>query len=82
MAEGARPGTVNREMSLSRAAFNLGHKSTPPLVVRVPHFPMLEESPARKGFLTDAQYDALGAECMKHGVWLRAIMEIGATFGW
>jgi integrase len=82
LAEGARPGTVNRDMSLLRAAFNLGHKSTPPLVVRVPHFPMLEESPARKGFLTDAQYDALGAECMKHGVWLRAIMEIGATFGW
>jgi integrase len=82
LAEGAQPGTVNREMSLLRAAFNLGHKSTPPLVVRVPHFPMLEESAARKGFLTDAQYDALGAECMKHGIWLRAIMEIGGTFGW
>lgn len=82
LVEGARPGSVNREMSLLRAAFNLGHKSTPPLVLRVPHFPMLEESPARKGFLTDGQYDALGAECIKHGVWLRAIMEMGATFGW
>ena len=75
-------GQVNRELALLRAAMNQGYKSTPPLVQRVPHFPMLKEDNKRMGFLTDAQYDALATECTKAGVWLRTVMEIGATYGW
>jgi hypothetical protein len=77
---GAKNATINRELSLVRAAFNLGYKSTPPLVSRVPYFPMLEEHNTRKGFLTAKQYDDLGALCLKDGVWMRAMMEVGATY--
>jgi integrase len=79
---GAKNGTINRELSLLRASFHKGFKSTPALVRAVPHFPMLQENNVRKGFLSDAQYDTLGAECIKHGIWLRTIMEVGATYGW
>jgi integrase len=82
LAEGAKNATINRELSLVRAAFYKGFKSTPPLVQRVPHFPILAEHNVRTGFLSDAQYDTLGTECIKHGIWLRTIMEVGATYGW
>jgi integrase len=36
----------------------------------------------RKGFLTAKQYDDLGALCLKKGVWMRAMMEVGAAYGW
>jgi len=51
--------TCNRELSLLRIAFNLGRKATPPLVDRIPYFPMTPENNARQGFLTDEQYHRL-----------------------
>ena len=32
--------------------------------------------------VTDAQRDALAAECARVGLWLRAIYEVGCTYGW
>jgi integrase len=60
--KGIANGTINRELSLLRRAFNLARLSTPPRVVAVPYIPMLEERNVRKGFFEDEQYRALFAE--------------------
>ena len=56
---GASVATCNRELSLLRIAFNLGRRGSPPLVEKVPWFPMEREDNARQGFLTDEQYTRL-----------------------
>ena len=78
----AEPATINRELALLRRAFNLGLESTPPKVRIVPHFPMLKESNVRRGFLESDQYDRVSEECAKAGLWMRAIFELGFTYGW
>jgi integrase len=75
-------GTINRELSLLRMAFNLAAKSTPPKVSRVPYFPLLEEASPRKGYLKDSQYLKLCEETAKVGLWLRAMFEVAVTYAW
>jgi hypothetical protein len=59
-ADGRSEATCNRELSLLRTAFNLGRKSAPPKVDRLPYFPLVSEAGnARQGFLTDEQYATL-----------------------
>ncbi|MGA7471133.1 MAG: site-specific integrase, partial [Candidatus Sulfotelmatobacter sp.] len=36
----------------------------------------------RTGFLESKQHDNLAAECAKVGLWMRAIFEVGVTYGW
>jgi integrase len=79
-AEMAENGTINRELSFLRAAFNLARKSG--LLKIVPYFPMLKEPPARKGFLRDDQYAALADACLAEGLWLRGMFEVAHAFGW
>jgi integrase len=57
--EGRSDSTVNRELSILRTAFHNARKRTPPKVLNVPYFPMVEETTVRKGFLTDEQYAKL-----------------------
>jgi integrase len=57
LAEGRSESTCNREISILRTAFNLGRKCTPPKVTLLPYFPMVAETNARQGFLTDEQYE-------------------------
>jgi integrase len=78
---GAAAGTVNRELTVFRAMFYHGFNDyTPPKVSRVPKFPeKLKEANPRKGFLTDAQYDSLQANCPYP--WLRALLAIAYNFG-
>ena len=78
--EGAANATINRELAALKRMFSLGMQCLK--VVRRPHFPHLKENNTRKGFLEDAQFDALRAECSKVGLWLRAMLEVGATFAW
>ena len=78
--EGAANATINRELAALKRMFSLGMQCTK--VVRRPHFPHLKENNTRKGFLEDAQFDALRAECSKVGLWLRAMLEVGGTFAW
>lgn len=78
----ASNGTINRELAFMRAAFNLAARSTPRRVVIVPHFPQLKETNIRTGFLSDAEFNRLADECLKVGVWLRTLLELGATYGW
>lgn len=73
-------GTINREVALLRAMFNLGTKQTPLMVDRVPAFPKrLVEPPARKGFVTDKEYAVLAANAKD--VWLRAFIAAAYSFG-
>lgn len=74
--------TINREMSLLKAAFNYGTEQTPPKVRFVPHFNMLEENNVRRGFLQDEQYLRLSRECAVEGIWLVGLFEIAYAYGW
>jgi len=78
----AAAATINRELAALRRMFRLGAQATPPKLIRVPKFPMLKENNTRTGFLTDAQRASLAAECASVGLWLRAIFEVGCTYGW
>jgi hypothetical protein len=49
--EEAANATISRELTILKRAFNLGYRAEPPLVMRVPHFPRLEENNFRTGFL-------------------------------
>lgn len=80
LKEGASNSTVNRELSFLKRAFRLGLEHEK--VYRVPAFPHLVEDNVREGFPTDAQYDQLKKACSKEGLWLRAMLELAATFGW
>ncbi len=74
--------TINRELATLRAALNLGRKASPPKVFQVPPFAMLTEQNVRKGFVRDEQYDVLGRECAREGLWLRALVGVAHTYGW
>jgi len=56
----SRNATINRELTILKAAYNHGAYLEPPLVSRVPKFPKkLRESDPRSRWLADAQYEAL-----------------------
>jgi len=80
--EGAANATINRELAALKRMYRLAHQATPPKVLRVPAFPKLTENNARQGFLADTQGDVLAAQCASVGLWLRAMYEVGCTYGW
>jgi integrase len=57
--EGAANATINRELTILKRAFNLGFRAEPPLVMRVPHIPHLDEDNVRTGFLEKGEYRKL-----------------------
>jgi integrase len=77
---GATNATINRELSILRRGFTLGEEATPPKVLKAPRFPRLKESAPRRGFLEDAQYDALTRAYPE--LWFRGLLECAKTFGW
>jgi integrase len=79
-SEGAPNATINRELSLVRAAFHAARRSGTLRVI--PWFPMLREDNIRKGFLRDDQYTALANACAAEGLWLRAAFEVAHAYGW
>jgi integrase len=80
--EKAANATINRELAALKRMFRLAQQGTPPKVLRVPVFPRLKEDNTRTGFLNDAQRDSLASQCAKVGLWLRAMYEVGCTYGW
>ena len=78
-AEGAKNGTINRELALLRRAFYLAYRARPRKVYEVPTFTMLKESDARPGFITYEQYDLLCRNCREP--WLRALISTAYSFG-
>jgi integrase len=77
--ESAGNSAINRELAVLRRMFNLGHRSTPPKVDRVPVFPERLPENVRQGFATDAQYEALQKKC-EH-TWLRAALTTAYFLG-
>jgi integrase len=82
LTAGAQPATINRELALLKRAFNLARECTPPKVKIVPYIPMLRESNVRRGFMDSAGYARLAQQCGRVGLWLRALLECGYTYGW
>jgi integrase len=80
--ESAENATVNRELAALKRLFRLAQQSTPPKVRTVPYIAMLKENNTRTGFLESKQHDSLAAATGKIGLWLRAMFEVGYTYGW
>ncbi len=80
--EGAENATINRELAALKRMFSIARQSTPPKVSAVPYIAMLRENNTRTGFLESKQHDSLTAETGKIGLWLRAMFEVGYTYGW
>jgi integrase len=79
-AAGAANASINRELAALKRMYKLAVKEQ--RVKAVPYIGLLEERNVRKGFLRDAEYDALARETAKAGLWLRAMFEVAYTFGW
>jgi integrase len=77
--QGAAPATVNRELAALKRMFNLGARSTPPKVERVPYVPMLKEDNVRKGFFEHGDYLAVRDAISEH---LRDVVTFGYKTGW
>ncbi len=78
--QGAANATINRELAALKRMFRLGYQANK--VHRVPVFPKLAERNVRTGFVEDTNYARLAAACGKVGLWLRAMLEVGYTYGW
>jgi integrase len=78
--EGAKNGTINRELAAFKRMFSLGIKDKK--VRQMPDYPHLEEHGVRRGFVEDTQYERLAQACSKRGLWLRAMFEVAYTLGW
>jgi integrase len=72
-AEGAKPATINRELSLLKRAFRLGK-------LRL-DVSKLREDNVRTGFITEKQAEHLATECTKVGLWMRALFAVLFEFG-
>jgi integrase len=60
--EGAKNGTINRELAALSKMLTLGKQNTPPKVLTVPHIPKLKEANPRKGFFEYNEYQAVLAQ--------------------
>jgi len=80
VAAGAATASVNRELAALKRMFRLALQSE--RLMRVPYIPRLKERNVRKGFVKDAEYEALARETAAVGLWLRAMFEVGYTYGW
>ncbi len=80
LEQGAKNGTINRELAALKRMFRLGYQATPPKVSHLPNFPRLQEHNVRTGFVEDEQYAQLTAAAAD--LWLRALIEVAHTYGW
>ena len=75
--EGAAHSTINREMAALRRGFYLAAEATK--VASVPHFPMIRENNARKGFFEPGQFQAVLDELPNY---LKAPIQTAYITGW
>src|ERR1700683_878055 len=77
--EGGSNATVNRELSALKRALRLGCSGQKLRVM--PYLPAkLKESNVRQGFIGDADFDKLIANCSEP--WLRLFLDIAYSYGW
>lgn len=77
---GASNATVNRELAALKRMYKIALKAG--RLKSTPYIGLLKERNVRKGFLRDAEYQALTAAAESKGLWLRAMFELGYTYGW
>jgi len=78
LEQGAKNGTINRELAALKRMFRLGMKSTPPKVLRVPEIPRLEERNVRTGFFEYDEYISLRNELPDY---LKPVLTMGYCTG-
>jgi integrase len=78
----AANGTINRDIASLRRCFTLAIETGVLREGQRPHFKLLRERNVRKGFLKDEDYAKLAATTAQIGLWLRAMFEVGFTYGW
>jgi integrase len=71
--QGAKNGTINRELAALKRAFNLALEAE--IITRKPRFPTLEENNARQGFFERAEFEAVM-------VWLPDYLRPPVTFAY
>ncbi len=81
LEEKAEPSTINRELAALKRMYALAIRSRKLSLSECPYIPHLAEKNVRKGFLRDAQYQALATSTAAIGLWLRAAFECGCTYG-
>jgi integrase len=82
LEEKASNATVNRELSLLKRAYKLAIIRGVLKSTEMPYIAMLRERNTRKGFLKDEDYADLAHATGEVGLYLRALFEIGFTYGW
>jgi integrase len=76
----AENATINRELAALKRMYKLAKQASK--LRDAPYIPHLKERNVRKGFVKDAQYQALARETGRVGLWLRTMFELGYTYGW
>lgn len=74
----ANRATVNRELACLRAALRLAARLE--MIAAVCLFPSRMKESKREGFIEQAQYVLLAANCDE--LWLRTFLAIGFSYGW
>jgi integrase len=77
--DGLSNGTLDRDQSALRRAYNLAQQGTPPKLLYKPHFLMLKEAAPRQGFFEAHQLDAV---CGLLPVDLRPVLRFAYVTGW
>jgi integrase len=78
----AANATINRDLAALKRCYTLAIENGTLKFGERPFFPTLEERNVRKGFVKDAQYVRLASSTGEIGLWLRAMFEVGYTYGW
>jgi len=74
---GASNGTINRELSVIKKAFNLGIQKR--IISDRPNISLLEENNVRKGFFEREQYESI----RKHlPDWVKPVTDFAYITGW
>lgn len=78
-SEGAKAGSICRELEAAKRAYRLGSQCTPAKVLVIPAIPMPEEKNVRTGYFEPAQLEAICRHLPAH---LVPVAKFGYITGW